>query len=648
MISQIRQWLNDRWPFSTVIRMALVEELPGGSSYASTLGSVILAIVLIQAVTGILQLFFYVPAADHAYNSINYLRIKVPFGWLIHNLHFWGANAMIIVLCFHISRVFIWGAYKRPHEFTWLLGVALLLVTMGLSFTGGPLPWDQKGYWAAEVGTSIPGSIPIVGEMTTELMRGGPGMGQLTISRFFVLHAAIFPALLIAIIGAHIISFRTTGIVGPWDPERRKTSGPFWPDQAFKDIIISSTVIMVLIFLSVFFPPDFTGAADPLSSTFTPKPDWDFLFLYQALKYFSGPLEPVGVAGIPAVLVLLFVALPFIDRNPERNPLKRPVALAAGGLIAATLIMLTIAGYVSKPATSVPGGAPSGEKPAVQPPAESAGRGQGIFQSLGCSGCHKINGAGGSVGPDLSNEGNTGRSREWIAIQVRNPKSHFPQTVMPAHQLNERDMSDLTDYLLSLKTAAAPQAQPATTPAATPPTAAVPAAAQSKASAALKGLTGAAANIIGNPEQGAMLFDTQCTSCHGHAGMNAVRNPGSDDGFVPKLNPIDRSLLSKDPQEFAENIDKFIQHGSTPSGPKPRLSMPSFGDNNTLTQQQIANLEAYILKLNGVERGQLLNPGISPVTFFFIAVPVFIIIMLLAGGIYRCLPEEKGKNISSQ
>lgn len=648
MPAKIWQWLNDRWPFSAVIRAAVEEDIPGGSSYVYCLGSAVLTIVLIQVVTGILQIFYYVPTVDHAYNSLCYLRTGVPFGWLINGLHFWGAQAMIVVVVLHMSRVFLWGAYKRPRELTWLFGVALLLITMGLSFTGSPLKWDQAGYWAAEVGTSIPGSIPIAGDLTVQLMRGGPDMGQLTISRFFILHVAVLPLTLIVLIISHIVALRVGGAAGPWDQHRGEKSGPFWPYQAFKDTMVASAVVMTLIALSVFLPPSFTGAADPLSTTFTPKPEWNFLFLYQALKYFKGPLEPLGVAGVPAILVLILVALPFLDRNPERDPSKRRVAMAGAGVLAAVLIILTIAGYVSKPGSpeqtiseglaGTPKGVPA---PQIVPSsAESIKRGAGIYQANGCAGCHKINGTGGVIGPDLTNEGNQGRSRDWLTIQIRTPKAHFPDTIMPAFgKLKSQYISDLVDYLMSL---AATTQQPA--PAAPAPMGTASPAPAETAAPSLKELTGPAANIIGSADQGEMLFEKQCTSCHGIVGTDKIPNPGSDDKFVPALNPVDRQLFSKNPQEFADNIDKYIQHGSTPRGAKPRLQMPAFGDNNNLTQQQISNIEAYILRLNGVNRAELVNPGMKPVSFFFIAVPAFLLIMLIIGGIYRCLPgNDQGR-----
>src|SRR5512139_566667 len=159
MVSRAWDWLNERWPFSYLARLAVEEEIPGGSRFPYTLGSALLTVFFLQLVTGILQLFYYVPTVDHAYDSVNFLRTRVPFGWLVNGLHYWGANAMVVLIGLHVARVFVWGAYKHPRELTWLFGIGLLLLAMGSSFTGGPLPWDQRGYWAAEVGTSIPGSV---------------------------------------------------------------------------------------------------------------------------------------------------------------------------------------------------------------------------------------------------------------------------------------------------------------------------------------------------------------------------------------------------------------------------------------------------------------------------------------------------------
>ncbi|MEW6001222.1 MAG: cytochrome b N-terminal domain-containing protein [Nitrospirota bacterium] len=636
MLKSIWGWLNDRWPFSYLIHLALDEEIPGGSRFAHTFGSAILTVFLLQATTGVIQLFFYVPAIDHAYDSVNFLRTKVPFGWLINGLHYWGANAMIVVVLLHVSRVFIWGAYKNPRQLTWLFGVSLLLVVMGLSFTGGPLSWDQRAYWEAEVGTSMPGSLPVIGDTVRRIMRGGERLGQLTLSRFFIIHTAILPATLLALISAHLIAFRKFGSVGPWDERKRETKGLFWPDQVFKDLIIGMLVLFVLITLCVFSPKPFNGAADPLDATLIPKPEWNFLFLYEALKFFKGRLEPAGVAGIPAVLVLLFLLPPFLDRRSERNPFRRPVAMLSALLIAGILITLTIAGYLSKPE----GAETASISPKITPEATLSAteqKGAQLFQSLGCGGCHRINGVGGTIGPDLSNEGSQGRTREWLSVQIRNPREHFPNSVMPAFtSLTDEEVNALVDYLLSLgtKTSVFRQRQNITSsPVTTTSPSTVPGQKVEASLSISEKQPGRAASIIGSAYNGGLLFERECSSCHGPEGTDKVSNPGSEDGLVPALNPIDRELFNNDPEIFTENIDRFIQHGSTPAGANPQLKMIAFGDTNALTQQQISNIEAYILHLNGVNRSKLVNPGMRPLHFFSLVVAVYALLILVQGGI---------------
>ncbi|MGE5188987.1 MAG: cytochrome b N-terminal domain-containing protein, partial [Gemmatimonadota bacterium] len=144
MASRVGAWIRERWPVDAVLRLSLDEEIPGGASYAYVFGSATLFAFAVQIVTGIWQLFYYVPTVDHAYDSVNYLRTEVPMGWLVHGLHYWGANAIIVLVGLHMARVFIWGAYKRPRELTWLTGIVLLLITAGLVFTGAPLPWDER------------------------------------------------------------------------------------------------------------------------------------------------------------------------------------------------------------------------------------------------------------------------------------------------------------------------------------------------------------------------------------------------------------------------------------------------------------------------------------------------------------------------
>jgi len=663
MPDRILRWVDERFPLTAMIRGALDEEIPGGSRYAYALGSAILFVFVLQMITGVWQLFYYVPSVDHAYDSVNFLRTEVPFGWLIHSLHYWGANAMIVLVGLHIARVFIYGAYKAPRELTWLAGVVLLLVTAGLVFTGAPLPWDEPGYWAAEVGTSIAGTVPLVGNAVKRLLRGGDVMGPLALSRMFVLHVAILPAILLGFLAIHLVAFRAFGSVGPWEESKRNSTGEFWPDQAFKDTVVAVFLLLLLVFLCVYAPPPVAGPADPLDTSYIPKPEWNFLFLYETLKFLPGRLEPLGTMGIPLAGILILVLLPFLDRSPERNPLRRRFAMAGGVAWVGFIVTFTVIGYLSHPGGvgGTTGPPPSGSSASLSP---SAREGSRLFGSLGCNGCHSINGKGGAVGPDLSDEPRRGHSRAWLAAQIVNPKSHNPNTIMPPYPtLGDTQLNQIVDYLSSLGAAAppaggastnTPPAEEKPAPSARPaPRATVPLSVPAPPNAGLaptnpslpatavhgagplsgstgQGPPGPAASVIGSVEHGAKLFRLYCTSCHGPDGKGGVSNPGAEGGTIPALDPIRRKFFSRDPGEFATNIDRVLQHGAIPKGPLPEKSMLTFGTTHSLSQEEISDLEAYILSLNGVERAELKHPGIPPRTWFLVVIAVF---ALAVGGL---------------
>ena len=640
-MTKIWEWLNLRVPVAKVLQLGLDEEIPGGSSFFFTLGSATLFVFILQMITGIWQLFYYVPTIDHAYDSLNFLRLFVPYGWLIHGLHYWGASAMVILVGLHMLRVFIWGAYKRPRELTWLIGVVLLLLTIALSFTGAALPWDERGYWATEVGTSIAGTVPLIGNTIKYFLLGGSKIGQLTLSRFFILHTAIIPGISFLFIVIHIAAFRKFGSVGPWSEEKRKVTSNFWPEQVTKDIIVAVVIFLLLVTLSAFSPPPFTGPADRLDTTFSPKPEWNFLFLYQALKFFPGNLEKLGTVGIPTLVVLIFVSLPFFDRKLKRNPIKRPFMMIGGAVFLVLLFTLTAMGYYSGMnkfqgelgPLSNSGKNQNANKSYIL--SASALMGKNNFNNFGCTSCHTISGKGGKVGPDLTNEYQLNRTKSWVMVQIKNPRSHFPKSLMPPFvMLNRTQISDLADYVLSPHPSSENNLVNQSTAGNSGKTQTTSVPEETSGSTkSIKTLTssetGPASDMIGNVSHGALLFSRDCESCHGTNGKGGISNPGSSSGKVPALNPINRNLFSKNPQTFADNIDRIIQHGHVPSGPNPQLHMLDFGDSHTLTQQEIANIEAYILSLNGVNRAEIQNTSFNPLEFYKIIMGIFIIIIII-------------------
>ena len=270
--------------------------------------------------------------------------------------------------------------------------------------------------------------------------------------------------------------------------------------------------------------------------------------------------------------------------------------------------------------------------------------GSGLFVSVGCATCHKIEGQGGVAGPDLSQEAKLGRSSQWLISQITDPTRHDPSTTMPADKnLSQPQLKSLADYILKPSSSSAAPGAGRAPNAAIQPTVLSSTPTQAKASpgqssarpdGAAQAASATVVKMIGDPRHGAVLFDLDCAKCHGKAGEGHVPNPGSQAGVVSPLAPIARGLFSDDPLVFAENIDRIIQHGVTPPGPAPALTMPAFGDTRALTLPEIANIEAYVLSLNGVDAAKIIHPGITPSHFVAGTVALFALALLVVGGLW--------------
>lgn len=211
MIAQLGNWFDERLGWRRVWEGIFLRKIPK-VNWLYTLGSATLFMVILQGVTGILLMIYYVPSPDHAYDSVQYITTQVPAGWLIRGLHHWGASVMVILSVLHMLRVIYFGAFKYPREITWFTGVFLLLVVFGFGFTGYLLPWDQKAYWATTVGTRIAGVGPIVGEWLLRIMRGGGELTAVTLARFFGVHVWVLPAALLIFTSIHMYLVVRIGI----------------------------------------------------------------------------------------------------------------------------------------------------------------------------------------------------------------------------------------------------------------------------------------------------------------------------------------------------------------------------------------------------------------------------------------------------
>jgi copper-containing nitrite reductase len=438
MPSRLYAWLDSRLRLTPLKQTLLDEPIPGGASWIYVFGSVTLFLFGVQVMTGMFLAVYYVPSPDAAYDTVQFIQHEVDFGWFVRGLHHWGASAVMVAIGLHLLQVYLYGAYKPPRELMWMVGVVLLILTLAFGFTGYLLPWDQNAYWATQVGTNMVASIPLIGDFLVRLLRGGDTLGVLTLSRFFALHVLFLPALIVCGILLHLFILRRVGPAGPWSEEQaRRRSEAFYPRQIYMDAVamLGAFFMVVLLAATIEFP--LADRADPSDHTFTPVPEWYFLFLYELLKHVPGRLEALATWVLPALFLLVLLAWPFLDRNPERRPTGRPLALAAGSVV--VLAILTLMGISLRNLYAVPRTDPS------------VARGKVLFAKHHCLACHRLHGEGGTLGPDLSYVGDTRSDRQWLIRHFLDPKSVSPGSVMPKFALPEKELSDLASFMISLR-----------------------------------------------------------------------------------------------------------------------------------------------------------------------------------------------------
>src|ERR1700688_140285 len=338
-------WLNRRTGLDDLLRAALDEPIPGGARLAYIFGSGLLFIFISQVITGVFLALFYVPSPEHAHTPVAYITKAVTAGSFLRSLHAYGASAMVVVLFLHLTQTYVYGAYKGRRELLWLSGCALFGLVLAMAFTGYLLPWDQRAYFATAVGTNAASEIPWAGESIKRLMRGGTEMGTLTISRFFVAHVFLIPAFIFALVASHLFLFRKAGAAGsvdenPYNPDPTRKAELFYPRQVIMDLSLTSLLIVGLGLLCFLIPVQLGARANPADTQYVPRPEWYYLPIFQWLKYWHGSAAIVGVLVIPALVVLAILAVPFLDRNIERRPWKRPASMGAYAFVVFSLVGL--------------------------------------------------------------------------------------------------------------------------------------------------------------------------------------------------------------------------------------------------------------------------------------------------------------------
>ena len=419
LISQIGEWFDQRLQLAAPIREAAEHPVPRNSaSWFYVFGSAALAVFVLQLVTGILLALIYVPSAAEAWTSLQALNHDVTLGWFVRALHGWGSNFMVAIVLIHLVQVFLFGAYKYPRELTWIVGVFLLLMTLGMAFSGQVLRFDQDAYWGLGIGASIASRVPIIGPAAVRLMLGGPIIAGATLSRFFALHVFVIPALLIAFVGLHLLMVLKLGI-NEWPVPGRlvkkatyeaeyhqltaENGAPFVPYAVWKDLFFVAVILLAVAACAVYFGPfGPTGRPDPTIIQTSPKPDYFFLWLYALLSLLPPSVETPALLVGPVVVILALILLPFVAGEGEKSWRRRPIAVLTILLVAISLGTLThLSGYTP---WSPHMNAWSGDAvPAQFLQRTTALQRQGalVFQVKQCRNCHSLGDQGGQRGPAL-------------------------------------------------------------------------------------------------------------------------------------------------------------------------------------------------------------------------------------------------------
>jgi ubiquinol-cytochrome c reductase cytochrome b subunit len=460
VIGKVLDWVDQRTGLPTLAREFMSEDIPASSGWHQVLGSIAMFLFLTQMFTGILLAFNYAPTPGEAYNSLKYIITEVTGGSLIRGLHHWGASMMIVVVVLHMIQVFVYGAYRRPREATWMVGVVLLLMTLAYGLTGYLLPWDNRAYWGTVVTTQIAASAPLAGPYLTRLLGGEGSIGVVTFARFFALHVILLPPITLGLIGLHVFLVRKHGVMplaGDTAPSKK-----FYPEQVFKDTVGIFVAFAILFTLAAAAKVPLERLADPTDTTYVPRPDWYFLFLFQTLKFFEGPLEVVGSMVLPGLAMLALFLAPFIDRGELRKVTQRTAAIGIVALAALGWTGLTAAAIATTPKQVTQSfDASDGPQDWQQLTAQELA-GVGYYRAENCAACHTTNGkgGGGKVGPDLAS--GTRRDAGWMLAHFKRPAETIPGSAMPAVPLSDAQLNTLAAFLLKLtpRNAAALEAAP--------------------------------------------------------------------------------------------------------------------------------------------------------------------------------------------
>ncbi len=337
------EWIQERIPLNPeTLRHFTSEPVPHHlKHWWWCLGGTAAYLFIVQVVTGILLTFYYIPASEEAYASVQKITTVVPYGWFIRSLHKWSSNLMIVAVILHMMRVFFTGAYRKPRELNWMIGIGLVAVTLFFGFTGYSLVYEQLSYWGITVAGNLTEAVPLIGAQLSRLLRGGEVIGDNTLTRFFILHIGILPTVITLLLFGHILLVRLHQVTEFEFKEDARSSSPsktfpLYPNHFLTELILAVGLTILLTCLVLIFPAELGEKANPLQTPAHIKPEWYFYWTFRWLQL-TGLQVAVMTIGLMGLTALFW---PFIDaRIRRRNPASEASVWVG---VAAVLFLITL------------------------------------------------------------------------------------------------------------------------------------------------------------------------------------------------------------------------------------------------------------------------------------------------------------------
>jgi ubiquinol-cytochrome c reductase cytochrome b subunit len=440
-------------------RDIVLHPVPPDTGWYYVFGSAVLVCFIMQVVTGIALATRYVASSGNAYEVLQYITYKAVLGNLLRGMHFFGASAMILLVGIHMIQVFLMGCYKYPREFNWVTGVILLFLTVAMGFSGQLLRWDQTAVWATVLAAEMIGRTPLVGKYLARFLLGGKTLSGATLSRFLAFHVFFLPAAIFGVVGLHLFLVLHDGISAPPVPGGRvnprtyraeyeklleERGVPFWPDAAWRDVVVAFGVVVAIVALAHFVgPPALNNPPNPSLLANDPRPDWYMLWYFAVLALLPRGLESIFMILAPLTAFIFLILVPVLWNKGERHPARRPWAVAMVVVVVSTIIAFWIEGSISPwspdfSAQPLPTSLVRSNDPQVISGAQ-------LFHDKACEFCHTVEGHGGLRGPNLT-EVALRLSINDIKIRILNGGGNMPSF---AGILSSADLDDLVAFLES-------------------------------------------------------------------------------------------------------------------------------------------------------------------------------------------------------